>query len=83
MKEMPVPYYYGIKEANSLIILENLLKLIMSAVQYERGGLFSENRDVKRNDIKQCIVRCKKYIFFWWPFGSFSGRGLVARASRN
>lgn len=33
MKEMPVPYYYGIKEANGLIIVEKLLKLILSAVQ--------------------------------------------------
>jgi hypothetical protein len=33
MKEMPVPYYYGIKKSNSLITVEKLLKLTLSAVQ--------------------------------------------------
>jgi hypothetical protein len=33
MKEMPVPYYYGLKEANSLLIVEKILKPILSAVQ--------------------------------------------------
>jgi hypothetical protein len=33
MKEIPVPYYYGVKEANGLMIVEKILKLILCAVE--------------------------------------------------